>query len=177
MLQLPTDWRKLTAGCLITGLLEQADAIGQYQRCSALLIRACMELLLDGWNRMGRAHRLSLKQDRDGLRLGDHVFHNCCRVDDRSLWTWQRLARRRRLVTILVPPWAHEVARRCVVEKPFRRIHVTSIDSYACLRVLWTSIDLKIDEAETFSMLLDWYTRLNPESTEGEIAIHVPPVN
>jgi hypothetical protein len=171
MLYLPSDWQECHAGYNVTHLLRQAHAIGAYEQCSSLWIRAIMELLVDshGWNQ--RPQPISVRRDSDGFCLGDYVFHNCCCLDDTGLQEWEVLARRRRHVTIIVPPWLGDVARRCWSADLREKFDLLTIDDYTNLRVLFTSAHLKIGQPETFRMLLNWYERFN--ESQGVVSIEI----
>ncbi|MGA2498389.1 MAG: hypothetical protein ABSH20_11645 [Tepidisphaeraceae bacterium] len=177
MLALPTDWRRKSAGFVITELLEQAEAIASYKRCSSLLFRACMEMLFDNkrWNTGPTP--ITVQEDRDGFRIRDIVYHNCCRIDDESLATWAKLEKRRRSVIILVPPWSSCVARKCLGPSLKRKVCVLGMDEFANCRVLWTSLELPLAWDETLLRLLRWYSQLNRATGSDMAAIDAVTVN
>lgn len=170
MLRLPSNWRTVTAYATVCRFLKQAQESGVYGQCSSLLVHACLELLIEGWGKHKPQPPVAVELDRDGFRLGRSLFHNCCDVNDSSLEYWPRLSRRRLRVTMLVPPWLSTVASTCAAQVA-PRIDVRSVAEYVELRVFFTSMDLKTDFEETFSMLLDWYVRLNEESGTEATAI------
>src|SRR5690242_15324469 len=63
MLRLHNDWSNVNEVTIVRHLLAQAESMGVYRECSDILIRACMELLIEsrGWNR--RPDPISIKMD------------------------------------------------------------------------------------------------------------------
>ena len=160
MLTVPLDWGKRGIGCIVTDILQQAQAAGDYERAASVLVRACLEQFIES-RQLGGDDKAAVRRTRYGWRLGIQLYHVIPQVDDAFLDLLPKLARMRLESTVLVPPWSTEVARHCGEGLTGRgNVQVVGIDHYVVLRLGFTMMDLRIGREPAMERLFWWYNTI-----------------
>ena len=136
--------------------MYQADIMHQYPDAARAMTAAALEYMLSGPRWVNKPKRTSLMPYANGWHINDWIFYVPPRVDDETLAEIAELPPDE--VDVIVPPWAACTARSALkVLLPHHRIDVYSIDTYVCMRVLWSSIDLNHSSTEAHVNLLRRY--------------------
>jgi hypothetical protein len=173
MLKLPNDWQSCSTGYVVTDLLRQAHAIGQYREAARAMTRSSLEFMLSGPRWINRPERASLLPYPNGWRINDWLFYVLTSVEDNTLDELAGLPRFRCNVDLIVPPWFARFAQYAVdAVLPRYHVDVYSISSYVDLRILWTRLDLDISHSGAISNLFGRYSVLVQSTT----AINIQPM-
>jgi len=168
MLTLPAQWRSDCTQHVVEDLMRQARAVGQYADAARAIVGAALDFMLAGprWSR--RSDPVALREHPEGWRISDWWFHVPPCLDDEVFIRAAAVRRLRFDVDLIVPPGTRRLAEAAA--KSFLRsradVSVYPIDTYVELRILWTSLDSKMDHSKALTDLLHRYaclTRAKPD--------------
>jgi hypothetical protein len=175
MFSLINGWNELSTDYVVNMFLRDAQVCGIYHPVACILTHALLEQLAEsrGWKK--RANPVVIEQRRFGFKINEALFHVVPQFDDRALNIIPKLARMRKQLKILVPPWSFEAAWNYNASfKGRARVQVEALHSYASLRILNTTLDLKMSHAGAMFRLFWWYNKLAKSTGAGIYTIDFP---
>jgi hypothetical protein len=176
MLELPEDWHRCTTQEVISALLHQAHAIGQYPAAARAAVKAAVEFMLAGprWSKPTRPVRF---KSRDNVfRVNDWFLYVLPDTSDDALRAIADLPKVRGEIDLLAPPWSQFLYRHAVkAAYPKRRIDVVPIDTFCDSRMYWTSLDIQVLLKQTASDPKTNFLNRYRTLTQPTPAITIPP--